>query len=113
SARFGGRHDAAAWRAQRSPFRPRDERRLATLSLSRCKPVAARAACAHGSERVLATALRNSKKPGRQNRVQIAQRRYHRSDFAGTERTAFDRACRSCTAHERWRLAFHARFIAE
>ena len=51
--------------AQRSTFRPGDERRLATLSLSRCQPFASRATCPHGSKRFIAASLRNPEKPGR------------------------------------------------
>jgi hypothetical protein len=47
------------------PFRARDECWLATLSLSGCKPLAARATRPHGSKRFIPASLRNSKKPGR------------------------------------------------
>ena len=46
-------------------FRARDEHWLATLSLPCRQPLVARTARADGSECFLATALRNSKKPGR------------------------------------------------
>src|SRR5207248_4632168 len=42
---------------QRPAFRARDERWLATLPLSRREPLIAWAACAHGSECLLATAI--------------------------------------------------------
>ena len=51
------RYDASAWRAQRAAFCARDDRWLAALSLSCCESLVARAACAHGSECVVAAAL--------------------------------------------------------
>ena len=107
------RHDASAWRAQRAAFCARNDRRLAALSLSCFESLVARASCANGSECVLAAALRNSKKSGRQHRAEIAQRRRHWRDFARAKRAPFDCACGAGTTLERRRFAFHARFLAQ
>ena len=68
---------------------------------------------ANGSECVIAAALRNSKKPGRWYRAEIAQWRCHWRNFARAKRPPFDCACGAGTARKRRRFAFHARFLAQ
>src|SRR4029077_17484375 len=107
------RYDSRSRWTQCSTFRAGDERRLATLSLSRREPFAARTPGTHGSKCILTPPLRNSEKQGRRNLTAVAARRHHRNYFARPEWTLFHCPCWSRIAHKRRRFAFHARFFAK
>src|SRR5439155_26375328 len=107
------RYDSRSRWTQRCTFCAGDERLLATVSLARREPFAARTPCTHGSKSILAPPLRNSEEQSRRNCIEAAQRRHHRNHFTRPRRTLLHCPCRYGIAHKRRRLAFHARFFAK